>query len=168
MNYAALQQKILKKGTKMATAKKTNKAAANGAEAVENVLNNGTESLKEGFEKFTEGYEQIVAFNKETAEAVIESAAKAGKGVEMINSEVFSYSRQLLEDGIAATKAILGAKTLQDALEYQSQFTKSAFGTNVAQATKVREMALDTAKTATEPLQARANALAELAQTQTA
>lgn len=78
---------------------------------------------------------------------------------------MFSYSRQLLEDGIAATKAILGAKTLQDALEYQSQFTKSAFETNVAQATKVCEMALDTAKTATEPLQARANALAELAQT---
>lgn len=152
----------------MATAKKTNKTAANGAQAVETVLKNGTESLKEGFEKFTEGYEQIVAFNKETAEAVIESAAKAGKGVETINSEVFSYSRQSLENGIAATKAILATKTLQDALEYQSQFTKSAFETYVAEVTKVREMALDSAKTAAEPLQARANALAELAQTQTA
>jgi phasin family protein len=157
-----------RKATKMATATKTKKATANGAESVEAVLKNGTETLKEGFEKFTQGYEQLVAFNKETAEAVVESATKAGKGVETINTGVFSYTSQTVEDGIAATKAILASTTLQDALERQAEFAKTAFETYVSEMTKIREIALDTAKTASEPLQARANAVAELAKSQAA
>nr|TFG53178.1 MAG: phasin family protein [Hyphomicrobiales bacterium] len=152
----------------MATASKTKKTETNGAEAVETVLKNVAESLKEGFEKFGHSYEQVIAFNKDTAEAVMESATKASRGVETINSEVISYSRQTVEEGIAATKAMLAAKTLQDVLECQSRFTKAAFETYVEEMTKVREMALDIAKTASAPLQARMSALSELVQKQAA
>jgi phasin family protein len=151
----------------MATATKAKKAAASGAEA-ETVLKKGTESLKDGFEKLSQSYEQVGVFNKETAEAVIESAAKAGKGIETINAEVYEYSRQLLEDGVSATKSILAAKTLQEMLDRQSRYTKEAFEAHVAQMSKIREMALETAKTASEPLQARVEAFAELVQNQAA
>ena len=151
----------------MATATEAKKAAASGAEA-ETVLKKGTESLKDGFEKLSQSYEQVGVFNKETAEAVIESAAKAGKGIETINAEVYEYSRQLLEDGVSATKSILAAKTLQEMLDRQSRYTKEAFEAHVAQMSKIREMALETAKTASEPLQARVEAFAELVQNQAA
>ena len=152
----------------MAAATKAKKAAANGAEAVETVLKKGTESLKDGFEKLSQSYEQMAAFNKETTEAVIESAKKAGKGVETVNTEVFEYSRQSLEDGVTATKSILAAKTLEEVFETQSRFTKEAFEAYVAEMSKVREMALEAAKRASEPLQARVDALAVLVQKQAA
>lgn len=152
----------------MATATKAKKSVENGAEAVEAAIKNGTETLKDGFEKFASNYEQIVAFNKETAEAMIESATKAGKGVETINSEVFTFSRQSMDDGIAATKAILAAKSLQEVVERQSEYTKSALEAYIAEMSKVRELALGVAKAASEPLQARVTALAELVQTKAA
>ena len=152
----------------MATATKAKKAAENGAEAVEAAFKNGTESLKEGFDKLAFSYEQLIAFNKDTAEAVIEAATKAGKGVETINSEVFSYSRQSMDEGIAATKAILGAKSLQEVVERQTEYTKAALEAYVAEMSKVRDLALGTAKAASEPLQARMTAFAELVQTQAA
>ena len=129
-------------------------------------MKNGTDSLREGFEKFAFGYEQLIAFNKQTAEAVIEAATKAGKGVETINSEMFSFSRQSMDDGIAATKAVLGAKSLQEAVERQTEYAKAALEAYVAEMSKVRELALDTAKAASEPLQARVTAFADLVQAQ--
>jgi len=147
----------------MATATKAKKATASEAEAV---LKKGTESLKEGFEKLSQSYQQVGEFNKETTEAVIESATKAGKDIETINAEVYGYSRQMLEEGVTATKSILAAKTLQEVFECQSRFTKEAFEAHVAQMSKIREMALEAAQTASEPLQARADALAELMQNQ--
>jgi phasin family protein len=152
----------------MAMATKAKKSVESGAEAVEAAIKNGTESLKDGFEKLASSYEQLVAFNKETAEAVIECATKAGKGVETINSEVFTFSRASMDDGIAATKAILAAKSLQEVVERQSEYTKAALEAYVAEMSKVREMALDTAKAASEPLQARVTAFAEFVQSQAA
>jgi hypothetical protein len=53
-------------------------------------------------------------------------------------------------------------------LDRQSRYTKEAFEAHVAQMSKIREMALETAKTASEPLQARVEAFAELVQNQAA
>ncbi len=152
----------------MATATKAKKAAANGAESAEKIHEKTAESLKNGFEKLSQQYEQAASFNKETTEAVIESATKAGKGVETINAQLFQYSRQTLENGVAATKSILAAKTLQEVFECQSRFTEEAFEAYVTEMSKVREMALESAKKSSEPLQARVDALAELVQNQQA
>ncbi|MEY4878930.1 MAG: hypothetical protein RJB62_399 [Pseudomonadota bacterium] len=152
----------------MATTTKAKKAAADGVEAVETAFKNGAETLKDGFEKATLGYEQMIAFNKETAEAVIEAATVAGKGVETINTEVFAYSKKSVEDSVAAAKAIMASKTLQELIELQSEYTKSAFEAYVAEFSKVRELAFGYAKAASEPLQARYTAFAEIVQTKAA
>jgi len=149
-------------------ATKAKKITADGVEAVETVFKNGAESLKDGFEKAAASYEQMVAFNKETAEAVIESATVAGKGFESINSEVFAYSKKSVEEGIAAAKAIFASKSLQEVLELQSEYTKSAFEAYVAEFSKMRDLALDVTKASAEPLQARAAAFADLVQTKSA
>jgi len=143
---------------------KAQKAAANGAEALEAAFKTGADQLKDSFDKATQSYDQLINFNKEMAEAVLKAASAAGKGVETINAEVFAYSRQSVEEGVAASKAMLASKSVQELLELQSDFTKAMFETYFAEATKVRNLALETAKAAAEPLQARITALAELIQ----
>ena len=112
----------------MATKTKT---TTNGAESIETALHTGAEAMKDGFEKAVKGYDQFVSFSKDTAEAVIKSANAAGKGVETINSEVFSYARKSIEESMAATKAIMAAKSVDEAIQLQSEFSKSAFETYV-------------------------------------
>jgi phasin family protein len=142
----------------MASRKTTTKSA----EPIETALLNGAGAMKDGFEKAVKGYDQIISFGKDNAEAVLKSANAAGKGVETINSEIFAYARKSAEDSVAATKAVLSSKTVEEAFQLQSEFSKAMFETYVDQLAKFGDMALATARRSAEPLQARVSAFAEL------
>jgi phasin family protein len=160
IGYAALQQRDYSARQEMAT--KAQKTAFDGAKTIEGAVKTSTEAVKDGFEKAVKGYEQFVAFGKDTAEAVLKSANVTGKGIETINTTVFTYSRQSVEDGVAATKAMLASKTVEELREIQNGFAKAAFETYVAEWNKLRDMAMDTAKAASEPIQARVAAFIQL------
>jgi phasin family protein len=133
-----------------------------GAEPLETTLLTGADAIKDGFEKAVKSYDQFIGFGKDNAEAVLKSANAAGKGIETINSEVFAYTRKSIEEGVVATKAVLSCKTVEEALQVQSEFGKAAFETYVDQLAKFGDMALAAARHAAEPFQARVSALSEL------
>ena len=140
----------------------TKKTTTQGAESIETALLTGAEAMKDGFEKAVKGYDQFISFGKDNAEAVLKSANAAGKGIESINSEVFAYTRKSAEEGVAAAKAVLSAKTVEQAFQLQSEFSKAVFEAYVDQLAKFGDMALATARHTAEPLQARVSAFAEL------
>jgi phasin family protein len=130
----------------------------------ERAMKDGAETMREGFEKAAKGYEQFVAFGKDTAEAWLKSASVAGKGIGTIHDEFFALSRGLIEDGVAATKAVFASKNAQEAFSLQADFARSAFEAYVEGMAKMGDAALNVAKDAAEPLQARVTALADLVQ----
>jgi phasin family protein len=139
------------------------KKSVNGAhESVETAMKNGAEALKSSFETATKSYDKLVGFSKENVEAAMKATTTYTKAVEQMNSEVMEFSKRQIEDGMAAWKAVMGAKTVQEAWEVQSDYTKSAMDAYVAQFTKLNEMFLSTAKTAAEPVNARIHAFAEI------
>jgi hypothetical protein len=153
-------KEITQRGKKMAT--KAQKPAFDDAKTIEGAVKISTQAVKDGFEKAVTGCEQFVAFGKGTAEAVLKSANVTGKGIESINTTVFTYSRQSVENGVAATRAMLASKTVEELREIQTSFAKAAFETYVAQWNKLRDVAMDTAKAASEPIQARVKAFIQL------
>ena len=143
----------------MATKKTT---TTPGAESIETALLTGAEAMKDGFEKAVKGYDQFITFGKDNAEAVLKSANAAGKGIESLNTEVFAYTRKSVEEGVAAAKAVLSSKTVEEAFQLQTEFSKAAFEGYVDQLAKFGDMALAAARYTAEPLQARVSAFAEL------
>ena len=75
-----------------------------GAEHFETAAKTGAAALKSGFDKAVKNYDQLVGYGKDTVEAYMKSATVAGKGIESINSEIYSFSKQSIEDSVAATK----------------------------------------------------------------
>ena len=144
------------------------KAVKEGADVIEAALKNSTEAVKDGFDKAVKGYDQLISFGKDNAEAVIKSATLAGKGLEAVNTEVFAYSRLTVEEGVEVTKAVLASKSIQEALEIQTDYVKTAFETYVTEMNKIRDLALSVAKQAAQPLQARATVIADLVQARAA
>ena len=142
----------------MAAKKSTN----HSAEPIDTALGTGVEAMKEGFEKAVKGYDQIVAFGKDNAEAVLKSANAAGKGIESINTEVFAYARKSAEESVAVAKAVLSSKSIEEAFQLQSEFSKAVFESYVDQLAKFGDMALATTRNAAEPIQGSASALADL------
>jgi len=149
----------------MATKAKTTSGAT---ETVETMLNAGSGAMKDGFERAAKGYDQLAGFSKENVEAVIKSANAAAKGIEAINTEAMAFSRQSMEDSIAAAKEAMTAKTVQEWFELQSGFTKSAFDTYMGQMTKISDMFAQTARESFEPLNGRFNAFVDLVQSEQA
>lgn len=126
--------------------------------AAESALESGASALKSGLEKTLKGYDAFVSYGKDTAEAVTKSAATAGKSIEGINSEIYAYSKQSIEDAVAATKAVLGSKSVHEALEFQTDYAKSAFESYIGELTKISELATAATKDTFAPFQGRMQA----------
>jgi phasin family protein len=148
----------------MATKTKTAGEKIGGTESIETAIKTGSAAFKTGFDKAVKNYDQFLGYGKDTVEAYMKSANATGKGVETLHNELYAFSKQSVEDSIAATKALLGTKSVHEAFELQSDFAKSAFDSYVSQVTKLGEIFSATAKEAIEPLQGRVQAWVEVVQ----
>jgi len=126
--------------------------------SAETVLENGAAAMKTGLEKALKGYDAFVGYGKDTADAVTKSATVAGKGIETINSEIYSYSKQSIEDAVSATKAVLGSKSVHEAFEFQTDYAKSAFEAYVGQLSKIGELTTAATKDSFAPFKGRVQA----------
>jgi phasin family protein len=143
---------------------KAKTAAEKATATAEYTFNTGAEAIKAGLEKAIATYDNVSGYGKETADAYMKSATIAGKGIESINSELYSYSKGAVEESIAAGKALLGSKSIHEAFELQTDFAKSAFESYVGELTKFGELFTATAKDCFAPLQGRYQAWVDVVQ----
>jgi hypothetical protein len=73
--------------------------------------------------------------------------------VQTIAAETADYSKKSFEEGSAALEKLLGAKSLDKAIEIQTTYAKSAYESFVAQATKMGELYSDLAKETYKPFE---------------
>ena len=143
---------------------KAKTAGEKATASAETALESGTIALKTGLEKAMKGYDAVLGYGKDTAEAVMKSATVAGKSAETINSEIYSFSKQSIEESLAATKAVLGSKSVHEAFELQTDFAKTAFDAYFGQMTRLGEIFTSTTKEAIQPLQSRVQAWVDVVQ----
>jgi phasin family protein len=143
---------------------KAKTAAEKTTASAETTFLNGAEAMKAGLEKAVKSYDTVMGYGKDTVEAYMKSATLAGKGIETLNSEIYSYSKDAIEESIAAGKAILGSKSVHEAFELQTDFAKSAFESYISELTKFSELFTSTTKDTFAPLQGRVQAWVEVVQ----
>ncbi len=89
--------------------------------------------------------------------AQLDSAASASssfvKGLQAIAAETADYSKKVLENGSAFLEKLLAAKSLESAIQLQTEYAKSAYADFVTQATKVGELYTNLAKDAFKPVE---------------
>jgi len=83
----------------------------------------------------------------------MKSIGAASKGFQAIAAEVTNYSKKSFEDGTAAAERLFGAKTLEKAIEAQSDYVKTAYEGFIAEATKLGELYADLAKESYKPFE---------------
>jgi hypothetical protein len=88
---------------------------------------------------------------KENADNAAKSFSAVSKGMQALAVETTDYSKKSFEAGSAALEKLLGAKTLDKAIEVQTDFAKASYEGFVAQATKMQELLTDVAKEAYKP-----------------
>ena len=156
---------------KTKSAKPAKKAAASPKvntmnDTIESMTAASNEALKEGFEKTLKSVTEATNFQKETVDALIESSTIAGKGIETINSNAAAYAKSVMEEGVTTSKKLATAKSVQDLFEIQSDYTKTAMDTYLAELNKSSDLISELFKESLKPLNARVSAAVDLAQAQ--
>jgi hypothetical protein len=90
---------------------------------------------------------------KDNMDATLKSFGAVSKSVQAIAVEVADYSKKSFEEGTAAMEKLFGAKTIEKAIEVQSDYVKSTYEGFVAEATKLGELYADLAKESYKPFE---------------
>ena len=98
-------------------------------------------------------FEDIQKLGKDNVDVAMQQIGTVSKGWQAIAAEFADYSKKSFEDGSAALEKLFGAKSLEKAIEVQSDYLKSAYEGFVAQSTKMGELYTDLAKETYKPLE---------------
>jgi hypothetical protein len=98
-------------------------------------------------------FEDFQKFGKDNVDVAVKQFGAVSKSFQAIATEVADYSKKSFEDGTAALEKLLGAKSLEKALEIQSEYAKTAYEGFVAEATKLGELYTDLAKESYKPFE---------------
>jgi phasin family protein len=98
-------------------------------------------------------FEEIQKFNKDNMDVAMKSFGTVSKTFQAIATEVTDYSKKSFEDGTAALEKLMSAKSVEKAIEVQTDFVKSAYEGFVAEATKLGDMYSDLAKETYKPIE---------------
>src|SRR3990167_1746782 len=143
-------------------AKKTAETA--GEESFEALTAFSPDTFKDGYEKLAKGMNSWADFQKSSVEAMMASAGVFAKGFEKAASTQASFVKEQFEEGVATAKAAATSKSLQEALELQNEFVRTAVEKNLGQASKLAEHWTGVAKEASDPLTKRYGEFVELVQ----
>src|SRR6266704_6551076 len=96
-------------------------------------------------------FEDFQKLGKDNVDVAMKQLGTVSKGWQTIATEFADYSKKSFEDGSAALEKLFGAKTLEKAIEVQSEYAKTAYEGFVTQATKLGELYTDIAREAYKP-----------------
>jgi len=97
--------------------------------------------------------DQMQKFSKDSMDMAMASFGAWTKKAQAIASEVADYSKKSFEGSTAAWEKLMGAKSVETAMEVQNEYLKSSYEDFVAQSTKLGELYADFAKEAYKPFE---------------
>jgi len=98
-------------------------------------------------------FDDMQKHGKDNMELTMKSFGAVSKSFQAIAVEVADYSKKSFEEGSATLEKLLGAKSLEKAIEIQSDYAKQAYEGFVAGATRIGELYADLAKEAYRPFE---------------
>ncbi|HSH62913.1 phasin family protein [Methyloceanibacter sp.] len=99
------------------------------------------------------GFEEFQKVGKDGFDATVRSFGEVNKGFQAIAAEITDYSKKAFEDGTRAFEQLIGAKTIEQAIEIQSQYAKKAYDNYITEVSKLGEMYVGLAKDAYKPVE---------------
>jgi len=95
--------------------------------------------------------DELQSFGQEGFDNYFRSFGQLSKGYQAIAAEWTDYSKQVFENSTKAYEKMVGAKSVEDAIEVQTKYAKKAYDAHIAEMTKLGEMYASLMQTAFNP-----------------
>ena len=103
-------------------------------------------------------YEEVSAVAKGALDAVVASSEALSQGLQGLGNTVLGLTQQSIDEGVAATRQILAAKTIRELVDLQAALAKSQFDRLLTEAPRLGEQSVKLVEDAVAPLSASVNA----------
>ena len=98
-------------------------------------------------------FEEVQTMSKTNMDAATKAFGTLSKTAQEIASEMADYSKRSYENGTKAMEKLFGVKSLDKAIEVQSEYAKAIFEDYTAQVTKLGQLCSDMVKDAFKPFE---------------
>jgi hypothetical protein len=98
-------------------------------------------------------FEDMQKYGKDNVDATMKVWGQVSKGVQAMAAETADYSKKSFEEGSAVLQKLIGAKSLENVIEIQTAYAKTAYEGFVAQATRMGEFYVNLAKETSKPFE---------------
>ncbi|MEL6289179.1 MAG: phasin family protein [Pseudomonadota bacterium] len=96
-------------------------------------------------------FEEIQKANQQAMDATAKSFTEMNKGMQSLANEMSGYTKKSFEDGTAVMEQMMGVRSLEQALEIQSDYMRKYYNDAVAQAARVGEIYAEMSRDALKP-----------------
>ena len=97
--------------------------------------------------------EEYQKMSKDGFDAAVRSFAEVNKSFQVLTAQMTDYSKKTFEDGFRAWEQMIGAKSVGQMIEIQSQFAKRAYDSYLSEMSKLGEMYMSMARNAYKPVE---------------
>ena len=108
----------------------------------------------------TNQFEDVQKMGKESMDATLKAFGGVSMGAQAIAVEAADFAKKSFEHGTSTLEKLVGAKSLDKAIEIQTDYVKSSYEALVAQSSKFGELYSNLAKEMVKPVE---TAMAETA-----
>ena len=137
-------------------------AAAEAAKStVEQFTAASNVAFKEGVEKSLAAMNELNTHSKQNLEAIVASTTAATKGAEALGAQAMAFSKAVFDTNVSAAKSLAGAKSVQEVVELQTSFAKTALETYMAEFARMSDTVSASVKESMKPLNERVTATVE-------
>ena len=106
--------------------------------------------MPEEIKSIGEDYQKL---SKDGLDAAVRSFGELNRGFQALAAEVTDYSKKAFEDSFRAWEDLLGARSMGQVIEIQSQYAKRAYDSYMSEMSKLGEMYLSIARSASKPVE---------------
>ncbi len=109
----------------------------------------------------TANFDSVQQLGKDQFEAVSAATAAVTKGWQSIAAETTEYSKKSFEKSRVLAEKLISVKKMDEAMQLQSDYAKTAYEDFLAGMTKISELYTSMAKEAFKPIETAAKTFAE-------
>lgn len=129
------------------------------SDKIESVITPTAEAFQAGYEKLQASFGEAFVNSKANMEAMTSSAKIAADGVKQASEISLAYMKSSAALATETAKTLGGVKSLQEAVEIQADYARSAMSTYFAEFTKVSDVMLGAMKESVKPISERTSAV---------
>lgn len=98
-------------------------------------------------------FDEVQKYGKDNFDTALKSFGAYSKHFQAIAAEMADYSKKSFEESTAVVEKLMGTKSVEKAIEVQTDYVKSTYEGFVAEATKLGDLYQDFAKETYKPFE---------------